>query len=417
LASDPCVSHLPFGNGRSYGDTCHNAGGVLLDCRGLSSIIQFERETGRVRAEAGVLLAEILALAVPAGWFLTVTPGTQFVTVGGAIANDVHGKNHHRRGTFGRHVRSFELLRSDGSRRLCSPDDNSEWYRATIGGMGLTGLITWAELQLMPVNSPEIEQETLRFDGLREFFALAKEANARYEYTVAWIDATATGSRTGRGLFMRGNHAGEPSNNPARAPTRALRIPLTPPVSLINRTSARIFNTLYYNLAKRQGARKVHYASFFYPLDAVSNWNLVYGPNGLMQHQSVVPLESAEDAVRAMLREVADAGSGSCLGVLKTFGNVQSPGLLSFPKPGATLALDLPNEKHKTLRLLDRLDRITLEAGGAVNPYKDARMSGACFKASFPGWERFVPFVDPRFSSTFWRRVVPPPRDATQLTT
>lgn len=396
---------LPFGNGRSYGDSCLNDGGSLIAGRKLDRILAFDRESGLVTAEAGVLLDDLLELVVPAGWFPPVTPGTCFVTLAGAIANDVHGKNHHRAGTFGRHVRAFELVRSDGARLTCAPDMNAELFAATIGGYGLTGLITQATLQLMPVASAQMRQETLHFDGLDRFFEIAAESDASHDYTVAWIDSLAGGPGFGRGVFFRANHATVSGAPPARA-ARSLPFPLTPPFPLINGLSLRAFNWLYRSAQPRSPEpRLMPYRPFFYPLDRVSNWNRAYGPRGLRQFQCAVPMADARAAVEAMLRRSLAAGEASFLTVLKIFGDQPSPGLMSFPIAGATLTLDFPNRGERTARLLDELDAIAIAAGGRVNPYKDARMSPATFAASFPHWRDFARHVDPGFSSGFWRRV------------
>jgi FAD/FMN-containing dehydrogenase len=398
-------SLLPFGNGRSYGDVCVNDGNVLLDTRPLDRFIAFERETGVLRCEAGVLLSEILALVVPQGWFLAVTPGTQLVTVGGAIANDVHGKNHHRAGTFGCHVRAFELLRSDGSRRVCSPQQNADYFQAAIGGLGLTGLITWAELQLRRIASPAIAQETIRYDSLDAFFRLSAESDQAFEYTVAWIDCLASGPQLGRGVFIRGNHVEAPSETPPK-PRVTLAVPVTPPVSAINGLTLKAFNAAYfYGHPAGRHASTVHYAPFFHPLDSVTDWNRIYGPKGFLQYQFVVPPAHGAEAVKEILQRIARAGTGSFLAVLKEFGAPASPGLLSFPQPGITLALDFPNRGTRTFDLLDRLDEVVREAGGRLYPAKDARMRGADFRAAYPQWSSLEALRDPRFDSSFWRRV------------
>jgi FAD/FMN-containing dehydrogenase len=400
---------LPFGNGRSYGDVCLNDGGVLLDCRKLDRFIQFDDETGVLRCEAGVLLSEILQQTVASGWFLSVTPGTQFVTVGGAIANDVHGKNHHRAGTFGRYVRCFELLRSDGARLVCSPQDNAEFYRATIGGLGLTGVITWAEIQLRKINNPYIDQESIRYQNLNEFFALARESDQDYEHTVAWVDCLARGAKTGRGLFVRGNYAESVEGKPAKASRRRLIFPVDPPFTLINGLTLKLFNSLYYRKQRSERVKGlVHYGPFFYPLDAIYSWNRVYGSSGFFQYQCAVPAEHMEDAIREILERIGKAGAGSFLAVLKLFGDKPSPGLLSFPMPGATLALDFPNKGEKTLRLLDRLDEVTRSVGGRVNPSKDARMRAEDFQNGYSNWKLMEAYIDPKISSSFWRRVTAP---------
>ncbi len=400
-------SVLPHGNGRSYGDSCLNPGATLLTNRGLDRFIDFDPATGIVRCEAGVTLADILDIALPSGWFLPVTPGTRYATVGGAIANDVHGKNHHRAGTFCHHVRCIELLRSDGSRRQLTPADGSGLFAATAGGLGLTGFITWAELQLRRVPGPWIETESIRFDNLDEFFALSRDSAERFEYTVAWIDCLAKGPNLGRGHFLRGDHA--PGDAQAATPSSAPRrsMPLVPPVSLVNRLTLRPFNTLYYWRQPARHARHMsHYQSYFYPLDGINHWNRMYGPKGFLQHQCVLPPATARDATAALLGEIARSGRGSFLAVLKEFGDRPSPGLLSFPRPGTTLALDFPNDGPDLLKMLDRLDHIVSEAGGAVYAAKDARMSPSLFRQAYPAWEEFSRFIDPRFSSGFWRRVM-----------
>lgn len=397
---------LPYGNGRSYGDSCLNPDGNLLRARGLDRFIAFDPATGVLRCEAGVTLAEIIDLALPQGWFLPVTPGTRYVTVGGAVANDVHGKNHHRTGSFGHHVRAFELLRSDDSRRICTPTNSDSWFAASIGGLGLTGLITWVELQLRRVPSPVLETENIRFGSLDEFFALSAASADSHEYSVAWIDCLATGRARGRGHFTRADHAPALAEERPKAPGSTLSMPLTPPFSLVNKLSLRPFNSLYYwkqpALRKRRAS---HLLPFFYPLDGIREWNRMYGPAGFLQYQCVLPPSVARDGIAMLLDEIARSGNGSFLAVLKEFGNQLPPGMLSFPRPGTTLALDFPNTGAEVFRLLDRLDRIVDEAGGAIYPAKDARMSAASFQRAYPRWRDFSDYLDPRFSSGFWRRV------------
>jgi FAD/FMN-containing dehydrogenase len=402
---------LPYGNGRSYGDSCLNPEGSLLHTRPLDRFIAFDPASGLLECEPGVTLGEIIDLVLPQGWFLPVTPGTRFATVGGAIANDVHGKNHHRLGSFGHHVRRFELLRSDGSRRICEPGD--DWFAATVGGLGLTGLVTRASLQLRRVPGPSLESENIRFAALDEFFALSRESAASHEYSVAWIDCLARGRSLGRGHFSRANHAAQLPGERPPAPTRQLSMPLTPPLSLVNGLSLRLFNTAYYwrQLARRKRSA-CHLLPFFYPLDGIGHWNRMYGPRGFLQYQCVLPPAEASSGVAALLAEIARASTGSFLAVLKEFGEQPSPGMLSFPRPGTTLALDFPNGGQATLRLLDRLDRIVDEAGGAVYPAKDARLAPASFQRAYPQWQAFSQFIDPRFSSGFWRRVTETPCNA-----
>lgn len=413
LPAEVASTVLPHGNGRSYGDSNLNPGGALVLGRQLDRFIAFDQATGLLTCEAGVLLSEILRLVVPQGWFLPVTPGTQFVTVGGAIANDVHGKNHHLVGSFGNHVTQFELLRSDGSRRLCSPTAEADWFAATVGGLGLTGMITWAQIQLRRIANPYLQTESIRFRSLEEFFELSQASEADYEYTVSWIDCAFAGKRLGRGLFNRANHAPAVMNpgllasglpNPVDDSHR--RVPFTPPVSLINKLSLKAFNLAYYN---RQVGDRVqalqHYRPFFYPLDALLEWNRIYGPKGFYQYQCVVPPDQALPATRQLLQTIVDSGMGSFLAVLKQFGAPPSRGMLSFPMPGTTLALDFPNQGEALHRLFARLDTIVQNAGGRLYPAKDGRMGAAIFKSGHPRWQAFSHHVDPRFSSGFWRRV------------
>lgn len=401
-------SILPWGNGRSYGDSCLNAGGTLLDVSGLDRFLGFDAQTGVLRCEAGVQMGQILEVFVPRGFFLPVAPGTKFVTVGGAIANDVHGKNHHREGTFGRHVLRFELLRSDGECLVCSPTENDEMFRATIGGLGLTGLITWAEVRLRPIPSPFIAMESIRFRGVDEFLHWTRESEAGFEYVVAFVDYLARGSELGRGHLLRGNHA-DPREHLLRRRARrlpALSVPIETPGFLLNRHAMRLFNALYYHRQRRpRVSRVVHWDPFFHPLDALRNWNRLYGHRGFFQYQCVVPLEHDPRAIRALLRAISEAGEPCNLGVMKAFGDLPSPGLLSFPRPGVTLALDFPNHGERTLALMTRLDELVAEAGGALYPAKDARMSPEHFRRFFPQWRELEKMRDPRFSSSFWRRM------------
>lgn len=402
--SAPADALLAYGNGRSYGDSCLNSRGAVADMRTMNRILDFDPVTGVIEAEAGALLCDIIAHAAPHGFFPAVVPGTQFVTIGGAVANDVHGKNHHRRGTFGCHVEALTLLTSDGRTRRLTPGSRSGLFEATIGGMGLTGLILSVALRLMRVPSLDIEEEITPFRHLGEYFDLAEAADAVNEHAVAWIDQLATGRRQGRGLLITGNHAEYGSRTASTAGGR-LGVPFQLPVSILNRPFLRLFNEAYHWTKGRARGRHVSgYQNFFFPLDGVADWNRLYGPRGLYQHQSVVPENEARRAVPALLAAARQAGHGSFLTVLKRFGHVASPGLLSFPRPGYTLTLDFPNRGAATLALMERLDRIAIDAGGAVNPYKDARMGPDVFAASIPNWRRLEAQRDPAFMSDFWRR-------------
>lgn len=400
----PADGFLPFGNGRSYGDSCHNDRGRLIPMRERATIHGFDPASGILEADAGVTLEQILAHVMPAGYFLEVTPGTALATLGGALANDVHGKNHHRRGSFGHSIVDFTLLRSDGTRRFCSPEENAALFRATIGGMGLTGLVERVRLRLMKVPSPNIAQIAWRFNDIDGYFDLIDEVDANHEYSVAWIDQLATGKATGRGVLMAGDHAED--GGPGALPTPAwLSVPFQPPVNLLNRLTLSAFNALYYGRAPKAPTRAiVPWRGYFHPLDAIRNWNRLYGPKGLFQHQSVYPAENAREVTLALMECARRHRHASFLTVLKRFGGRPQPGLLSFARPGFTLTLDFANRGAETLKMLDELDEIVLSAGGAINPYKDQRMSPAMFAASFPNWRELERMRDPKILSDFWRR-------------
>lgn len=394
------VSFLPFGMGRSLGDSCLNDGNALLTTRGLSRVLSFDTQTGTLAAESGITFDAILRLAIPQGWFLPVTPGTRFVSLGGAIANDVHGKNHHRSGTFGDHVVRLELRRSDGSRIICSAGENGDWFRATIGGLGLTGLIEWAEIRLKPIVNSWIDTETIRYGGIDEFFSLSEESVSKYDYAVAWAD-TLSSARSGRGLFMRGNHNNDPARPERSVPARPwVGVPFVLPAGLLNRGTIRMFNrALYHSKPERQNAT-VPVRPFFYPLDSIGAYHRIYGPGGMIQWQALIP---DREAAREVLRASAEVG-GSFLTVIKVMGETSGRGLLSFSGKGVTIALDFPYSSS-VMQRLPRLDDIVAAAGGRLYPAKDARMSGAHFRKFFPRWHDLTPFIDPRFSSSFWRRV------------
>jgi FAD/FMN-containing dehydrogenase len=399
------ASYLATGLRRSYGDSCLNSDGRLIETTHLNRFMSFDPDAGALRAEAGASLADILALVVPHGWFLPTTPGTRFVTLGGAVANDVHGKNHHRAGTFGRHVRAIGLMRSDGDRLVLSPTEMPELFAATIGGLGLTGIIEWVEIGLVPIPSSRLNVETIPFRSLEAFWDIARASVDTHEHTVAWIDCVASGASLGRGVFSRANWQTHDDRAAHRAPGWK-RVPFDAPAGLLNGWTIRALNEVYYRLQRRKtSVRAEHYAPFFYPLDAIADWNRLYGRPGMYQYQCVIPSPVQEVAVRALLGEIVAAGEASFLAVLKTFGALPSPGLLSFPREGATLALDFRNRGAPTLRLMERLDAIVRDAAGALYPAKDGRMSGALFRLGYPGWERFSSFVDPAVESDFWRRV------------
>ena len=400
---------LAVGNGRSYGDTGLPAGAAAIDTRAMRKIHSFDPVEGVLRAESGILLSEILDAIIPHGWFLPVTPGTRWVTLGGAVANDVHGKNHHKAGTFGTHVRALELVRSNGSRLICSRETHRDMFAATIGGMGLTGIICWIEINLMRIKSAHVKQTSIRFKNLDEYFARYCEADTGHEYSVAWIDSLAKGAALGRGILMLGEHANTPGTEPPPAGDASrkpwLAIPFTPPFAAITPLTLKAFNMAYYRKPLGPDGRIVDYKSYFYPLDGIAGWNRLYGPRGLRQFQCVIPIAEAHGAIKEMLQLAQSSRQGSFLTVLKKFGRAPSPGLLSFPREGFTLTLDFPYRGDVTDALLQKLDAITLQTHGAVNPYKDARMSRAVFEASFPNWKEFTRYMDPQAQSLFSKRI------------
>lgn len=389
------------GLGRSYGDEALNPGGTLWRTAGLDRLIAFDPTSGRLACEAGVTLATIQDLFVPRGWGLPVLPGTRHVTVGGAVANDVHGKNHHLVGTFADHVKSLRLQRTDGEAIVCGPDENAGWFAATAGGLGLTGVIVEVDLQLRRVAGPWLETETIPYDGLDDFFRLSDDS-AEWEHTVSWIDCTRVSPL--RGLFLRGRPA---ARQDGAWKLRRRAVPLTPPLSLVNRLTLAPFNRLYHAINARHAGRRriVHEQPFLFPLDAIADWNRLYGPKGFRQYQSVVPTESASAATAEMLSAIAASGEGSMLAVLKTFGPRWPGGLLSFPRPGVTLALDF-RERPELERLFERLDSIVAAAGGRLYPAKDSRMPRRLFEQGYPRLGEFLPYRDPGIASAMSRRLM-----------
>lgn len=394
---------LPIGMRRSYGDSCLHDAGTLLDITGIHKVISFDPEKGILCTEAGIILKDILSFIVPNGWFLPVTPGTQFITIGGAIANDIHGKNHHRVGSFGNHVKRIGLRRSDADEILiCSENEYPDLFYATIGGLGLTGIIVWAEFKLVPIKSPMMKTISEQFNGYSEYLDITKREEA--EYTVAWFDSVSGGKKFMRGLYNSGDFI---DHEEIELSNSVMSVPLYAPHYVLNKWTMKIFNSLYYrkNISSIK-ERIQHYTPFFYPLDSLQDWNKLYGTRGFLQYQCVVPHEQSLDAIQEIVRYMQSKKMGSFLVVLKSFGRIESKGLLSFPKPGMTLAMDFPMRGAETLKLLSSFDEIVHQAGGRVYPAKDARMSGEHFRAWYPGYERMLQLKDPAIESDFWKRVM-----------
>ncbi len=404
-AADP-HGVLVVGAGRSYDISALNPGGSLIDATSLDNLITFDTATGVLRADAGLTLDRLLAVTVPRGWYTATTPGTRFVTLGGAVANDGHGKNHHSAGSFGCSVRRIGLLRSDRGALELAPDLEPDLFAATIGGLGMTGAIAWVEIQLSAIPSSDMLQEAVSFGDLDGFFDLAADSAGAFEHTAAWIDCAASGKAIGRGVFQRGNWAADGPLD-AHGPGQKLSLPIAPPISPLNPLTLKAFNTAYGALqGAKKGVRRVHYAPALYPLDAVGGWNKFYGPAGFRQYQFVVPAPVAKMAVREALSQIVRADEGSFLAVLKTFGDKASPGMISFPMGGATLALDFPNRGRKTLDLFDRLDAVVDAAGGRLYPAKDGRIPTAMFHRGYVRSRQWIEHHDPAMASGFWRRVV-----------
>jgi FAD/FMN-containing dehydrogenase len=364
------------GLGRSYGDS--SLAPLVIDSLPRRLLLDFDAGTGVLRCEAGATLDDLIAVLLPRGWFLPVTPGTRFVTVGGALASDVHGKNHHRDGCFSEHVLEFELMLADGRVLRCARDRHAELFRATCGGMGLTGVLLTVTLRLRRVASAYIDQTTLRAGSLAQALELF-ERHRDATYSVAWIDCLAGGAQLGRSLLMLGEHAAEGGLTPP--PRRTRTLPLDLPPSLLNRHTIGAFNALYFH---KPGAsrRRVHYEPYFYPLDGLLHWNRLYGKAGFVQYQFVLPRATGAAPLGAILARIAASGRGSFLAVLKSMGPAND-NYLSFPIEGYTLALDFKLEPG-LFALLDELDAMVLDAGGRLYLAKDARMSAATFERGYP---------------------------------
>ena len=374
-------SLLARGQGRAYGDAALNEGGRMVLTERVNRFLAFDRDRGIVRAEAGLTLAELLAVTVPRGWFPLVTPGTKHVSLGGCVAADVHGKNHHHDGGFGRSVRELELIGADGRRLCCSAQENAEAFHATLGGMGLTGIIGEVELQLQPIDSAWIRARHQGAGNLEKLVQLLQDSDTQARYSVAWVDLMSRGAALGRGVVMNGDHAGHDELSggrrltPLRLPPHKVRnIPVDMPGWLLNGLSIRAFNSRYY---RTEGGRDapflVDYDSFFYPLDTLDNWNRLYGRRGFVQYQCVVPTAGALEAMQQIMQRLAASGHPAFLGVLKRMGG-EADGHLSFPMAGYTLAMDLPMKGAATLAVIAHVDGGVVLRGARGALARDPRL-------------------------------------------
>ncbi len=408
--------------GRSYGDAALNADSGVIDLTRLDRLLSLDEETGILECEAGVGLGDILDAVLPLGLCLPVLPGTRFVTVGGAIASDIHGKNHHRDGTFSQFVEDLTLLTASGETVRCSPTQYRDLFWATVGGMGLTGVIVTARLRLRPVSTRYMAVDYRRLPDLDATLAAFETADATRQYSVAWIDCLARGASLGRSVLMAADHARpdqvKDEGLDIRRGRARLSVPAATPAWVLNGLSVRAFNQLYYRVHRTRSDAVVRFDRFFFPLDGVAHWNRLYGGKGFVQYQAVVPMNGGVAAVQALLERLSASGRPSFLAVLKRMGP-EGEGLLSFPMEGYTLSLDIPRRRGLG-RLLAALDRIVLEAGGRLYLAKDASLAMGAFKTMYPGLERFRSVkvaLDPGglFSSSQARRlgILPDRQEAT----
>ncbi|MFZ4796066.1 MAG: FAD-binding protein [Bacteroidia bacterium] len=376
------------GNGRCYGDSSLQK--KIFSTLSLNKIIAFDEKLGILNCEAGVLLSEILNLIVPKGFFLPVTPGTKFITIGGAVASNIHGKNHHKEGAIAAYIQSFELMIETGEIVHCSEKNNTVLFANTIGGMGLTGIILSVQIRLKKIETSYINQSTIKAKNIKEIITYF-ENYKNTTYTVAWINCLAKGNHLGQSILYLGEHAKidelnkKQSENPLKTHHKTpINIPFYFPTFVLNSTFIKLFNFLFYHKQLRQKATKIiDYNSFFYPLDALNNWNKMYGKNGFTQYQFVIPFENGKVVLIEILTQISDSGCSAFLAVLKTFGpkDVHSSPL-SFPMEGYTLAVDFKVNK-KVFQLLDQLDEIVLKYGGRLYLTKDARMTANTFAKSY----------------------------------
>lgn len=374
------------GNGRCYGDSALQK--TIVSTLRFNKIISFDTDSGVMKCESGVLLSEILKVAVPKGFFLPVTPGTKFITVGGAVASNIHGK--HKSSTFSQYVESFELINENGEILFCSNKNNAEIFRNTMGGMGLTGIIATVTFRLKKIETSYIYQKALKAENLDELLNYL-EKYKDYTYSVAWIDCGTQGKAMGRSVLTIGEFAAldelneKQRKNPLKLHSEKLiNVPFMFPSFTLNKFSIQAFNFLYFHKQlSKESDSIIHYNTFFYPLDILDNWNRVYGKNGFTQYQFVIPFERGKEGLKKILQKITQSGSGSFLAVLKTFGesDIQASSL-SFPMAGYTLALDF-KITPSALKLLDELDKLVLEYGGRLYLTKDVRMSKEMFEKTY----------------------------------
>ena len=393
---------LVFGNGRSYGDVCFGKDSIITTNK-FNEIIFLDENNGLITCQSGLLLHDLFKQIIPKGWFLSVVPGTQFISIGGAVANDIHGKNHHKKGSFGNHVTEIKVKNSRNQVLTCSRTNNSELFKSTVGGLGLTGIILEVTIQLTKISNVDISQNITPFFSFNEYLEINNLLESEYEYTVAWVDFYDRKKRI-KGIFISGNHS-KVGDNLSYKQKRIRVFPITPPFSLVNNFTVSILNKLYFNMNKNIKNSVVKVNKFFFPLDILHDWNKAYGKKGLVQYQFVLPQDQILESIDQIQEKIIKSKIKPSLTVLKTFGETQPEGYLSFPRKGVSFAIDFPNSGKKLLNLLNELDKVIYQYGGALYPAKDTRMSSKMFRFSFPSLKKFLKSKDPKMNSLFFDRV------------
>jgi len=394
---------LAFGNGRSYGDVCFPKDTIILT-DDFNRIVSLDNKNGTIVCQSGVIFYDLFKEIIPKGWFLPVVPGTQFISVGGAVANDIHGKNHHSKGSFGNHIIEIKLQDKNNNIITCSRDNNLELFKATIGGLGLTGIILEVKIQLIKLSSTKISQNITPFYSFEEYLNLNKDFESNYEYTVAWVDF-GNRKKSIKGIFISGNHIEEKTNLTYHQ--RKVRLfPITPTISFVNNLTISILNKAYFIKNNKSQNSIVKLNKFFFPLDLIYDWNKAYGKKGFLQYQFVLPVSQVEESIAKIHQIIIDSKIKPSLTVLKTFGDIKPNGYLSFPRKGVSFAIDFPNVGRSLLNLLTELDKVIFDYGGALYPAKDIRMNKQMFKKSYPNLNEFLKYKSPKLNSKFFERVM-----------
>ncbi len=392
---------LPRGAGRSYGDLCLNTQGILLQTQGLNRFLHFDEERGTITCGAGLTIGEVLAVTMPRGFSFFTCPNSIGITVGGAVAADAHGRNHYSQGSFGNHIESFELVRTHQGSVVCSAEENSELFHATIGGLGLTGVITWVKIRLKPIASDYVEGEKKKVESIHDGIRLLSEWHEKYEYVCLWWDLYSKS----RGVLVGANHAARKSVEATGRFYSRLSVPFDFPRFLINRRSMKLFNKAYY-LFKRDALFRRPLKNYLFTLDQLKNWNRLFGRHGFMHFHFVIPRRN-ENQVPEILEQMRADGETPALCIIKRFGEVPARGALSFPIPGIMVATDFKFCGQRTVAAFRRWEKSVIALGGRLYLAKDLVLTPDGFKTSYPNWNSFATFKDPLFSSDLWERLMP----------